>query len=124
MNDAPTDRRRIFNWRGPADAARLTDVIAEACAGELFELDGALVWLQAGQLIPVNRDLMREIVSRHVAAVRLVERGTFGWQAERHPFAFAPGVDVAKEPDERVLIDLINGLMERVARGPSAPVRL
>jgi hypothetical protein len=50
--------------------------------------------------------------------------GTPLWQVEFNAFNFSPGADTSKEPNEKALIDLLNGLKLLVAKGPSEPFRL
>jgi hypothetical protein len=121
------DGRRIFVWHGknPAeDANRLTNAVAEAAIAELFELNGGLFWLDKGRLVPANKDVLRNIIARHIVAVRLVDHGGDKWESEFYPFEFPVTADVSKQPNERVLIDMTAALLERVAKGPSEPRRL
>jgi hypothetical protein len=127
MNDKAPDGRKILIWHGRdpiADKKRLADTIAEAAVAELFNLDGELVTIDAGQLVPVTKDILREIIARHVASVRLVSRGTFGWDVEFYAFEFPLVADTGKEPDQRILIELTELLLDRVAKAPAAPVTL
>ena len=60
------DGRRIFIWHGRnpvEDTHRFTDTIAELAIAELFELNGNLVWLDKGRLVPVIKDTLRKIIA-------------------------------------------------------------
>jgi hypothetical protein len=61
---------------------------------------------------------------KHAQRARLIQRQLISCWVSLRPFAFAPGVDISKEPNEQVLTDLLNALKSRVAKGPSAPSRL
>lgn len=122
MKEAP-DGRKIFLWRGPEATNRLTDAIAEAAIAELFNVNGVLVWLNEGQPVPVNKGVLREVITRHIVSVRLVDRES-SWKVEYFSFAFSITADVSKEPNERVLIDMAAALLGQVAKGPQEPVRL
>jgi hypothetical protein len=121
------DGRRIFVWRGPEDGTRLADVVAEEAVAELFEVDRSLVWLNAGRHAPAHVNVLREIITRKIKSVRLVNRGTTDaprWEHEFFPFDFPRVADTSREPDEKVLIALSAALLLRVAKGPSKPFRL
>ena len=123
MNDRSTldDGRRLFVWRSANDASRLADALAEAGVTELFNM-GELVWLQRGQAIPVNsRAMMLEIVTKFIAGVRLADHGEFGPGVEYYSYEFPPGADTSKQPDQTILLSLIELLVDRVAKGPVAP---
>jgi hypothetical protein len=73
MSHTPDDRKK-FIWHGrnrTEDINKLADTIAEAAIAELFNLAKELVTIDAGQLVPVNKDMLREIIARHVASIRL-----------------------------------------------------
>ena len=129
MKTAP-DGRRIFIWHGrdPAeDTNRLTAAVAETCAAEIFELNGSLVWFHEGQLVSVSRPILLEIITKRIGGVRLVNHGTTDkpiYETEYFSFGFPPGADTSKEPDEKVLLSLMNGLKLLIAKGPSAPFKL
>jgi hypothetical protein len=125
MKTAP-DGRRVFVWHGknPAeDTSRLTEAVAEVAITELFELNGILVHLTEGQLVPVNKDVLREIIKRHIVSVRLMSRGT-DWEREFYSLDFPITADPSKEPDQRVLIDMVAALQGLVAKGPSESIKL
>jgi hypothetical protein len=42
---------------------------------------------------------------------------------EYFDFDFPPGANLAAEPNERVLIDMLTALLELVAEGPRKPAR-
>jgi hypothetical protein len=96
------DGRRIFVWHGRdlvEDTKRLTDVVAEAAVMELFTLNGSLVCLNEGQPVPVNKDVLREIITRHVVPVRLVSCDDDDiWEPEFYSFDFSITADTSKEP--------------------------
>jgi hypothetical protein len=104
------------------DANRLADAVAEETTTELFEVDGSLVWLdpRAGggdQPVAVYKDILRNIITQHIVSVRLVNRG-MRWECERFSFNFPPGKNASEEPNEQILIGLIDMLLSRVAKGP------
>jgi sRNA-binding carbon storage regulator CsrA len=116
MKNAP-DGRRIFVWRGPGDTNRLADAVAEEAVAELFEVDRSLVWLNAGRHAPAHVNVLREIITRKIKSVRLVNRGTTDaprWEVE----------DFSLDLPVEVIVALSAALLERVAKGPSAPRRL
>ena len=125
MNDnTQLNDKKVFLWHGPEDQNRLTAAIAEVAIAELFNMNGGLVWFNEGRAVPVNKDVLREIITRHLVSVRLVSRGEFGLKREFYTFAFPVTADASKEPNERVLIDMAETLLLQVAKGPSAPHRL
>ena len=81
----------------------LTDEIAESI--ELYNHDGTLVQLDysTGKLISINRDALHRLIDKHIAAVRVVNHGTKGWQREYYSYGFAHGADTRLEPDAKVL---------------------
>jgi hypothetical protein len=116
------DGRRVFVWRGEGDTNRLAEAVADHAVTELFFVDGNLVRLDpsGGRPIPVGRNTLHEFVARHVVTVRLGSDG----QVEYHPFTFPPRADLSREPDQKVLTDLMTLLPRLCARGPSAPSQL
>jgi len=52
------------------------------------ELNGILVHLGEGRVIPVNRNVLRDLITRHIASVRLVNRGDGKWEVEYYSFEF------------------------------------
>jgi hypothetical protein len=124
------DNREIFIWKGrdpAAEAAALADAIAPRAITELFYVGGVLTHLRDGQFVPVTNDLMREVVARHIKTFRFVNQGTAGaprWEVEFHSFEFPLGGNLREGPDRRVLINLIEDLAGRVARGPTRPIDL
>ena len=93
------------------------------CAVKLFEMNSSLIWLKDNQTIPVNRPILLEIVTTFIAGVRLVERGP-AYEVEFFSYRFPPDADTSKEPNDKVLTGLMEGLKLLVAKGPSAPQRL
>jgi hypothetical protein len=129
MNEKASDTREVFIWHGrDDDQSRLTAVIARNAITELFNEDGQLVRLHAGRLVPVNKQAMHEIVTKHVRSMRLVNRGTDSepqWEADFYTLEFPPtGTKYdLKGPNERVLINLIDALVPHVAKTPRRPVK-
>jgi hypothetical protein len=129
MNEKAPDTREVFLWRGrDDDLTRLTEVVAAKTKTELFNEDGQLVRLHGGRLVPVNKEGMREIVTRHVKTLRPVNRGTDSephWEVDFYSFGFPPvGTknDVNRGLNEKALIDLIDALVPHVAKTPRRPV--
>ena len=130
MNDK-LGNRRLHHWSGTdrqVDIAVLA--VAIAAAGELFNHNGTLVQLRDGKLIPISRNELQELITRHVAAVRVVKRDGV-WQREFYSYEFAqkpnfelptstnpgPGADSEREPDVEVLNALLQSeLLTRVPR--------
>ena len=89
----------------------LSDALSEVANLHIRDGDGALVWLNAGNLIPVNLSTLPQIVSRFAATERLVNNGR-GWVVEHVPL----------EVDEKTLRCLLmpdrraGGLRERVLK--------
>src|SRR5262245_28365707 len=82
--------RRLHLWRGrdvKQDTAALCDALAATT--ELFNDNGTLVRLDQGKLVPVNLAALRDFIAKHIAGVRLVNRGGT-WQREFFTYAFAP----------------------------------
>jgi hypothetical protein len=126
MNDQATgthtndDRngRAVFHWIGKnrdADQARLADAIAAAIPDLFVHNDGAIVQVdKASGLTPINFATFRDLVAKHVCALRLVPNGA-GWQRNYFSYSFPPpgGPDWrhggrrpspnASEPDNAVL---------------------
>jgi hypothetical protein len=123
MTDA-YDGQTVFLWHGPEDASRLTAVVAQAAVTELFNVNRELIWLNGSKPVPVNKDVLRAIIARHIVSLRLVGRGEFGLEREFYAFDFPVTADARHEPNERVLIDMIPALVDRVAKGPSEPLIL
>ena len=130
MNDK-LGNRRLHHWSGTdrqVDIAVLA--IAIAATGELFNHNGTLVQLRDGKLIPISRNELQELITRHVAAVRVVKRDGV-WQREFYSYEFAqkpnfelptstnpgPGADSERESDVEVLNTLLQSeLLTRVPR--------
>src|SRR5262245_54999056 len=111
MKSAAEDKlegRRVFVWRGPNDAPRLAEVIAEAAAAEIFNLDGNLVFLDGDQPVPINKDILQGIISRHIISVRLENRGSFEYRPEYFSLEFPLVASTREQPDQKILLDLIN----------------
>jgi hypothetical protein len=127
-NHKAPDTREVFVWFGrDDDESRLTAVIARTAIAELFNVDRQLHRLHRGQLIPVHKQMMQEIVTQHVKTLRLVDRGTADearWEVEFYAFEFPPmGTKYdLKGPNERVLVNMIDALVPLVAKAPRQPV--
>jgi hypothetical protein len=136
MNDrTELNGRRPFVWLGQdptKDTNRLTDAVAEATVMELFNVNGSLFQLVPceggrGRLVAVNKDVMRDIITRHIAGVRLLNHGSTAapiWKVELYSFDFPLVADTSKQPDQQVLLNLITALAGQVAKGPQEPRRL
>jgi hypothetical protein len=112
---------------GPQDTARLADTVAEKTQTELFNVNRSLFRLTEGRLIAVNKDVLRDIIARHIVSLRLVNRASTNdprWEIENFSFEFPIVADTSEQPDQRVLLDLIEALVLRVAKGPSTPHQL
>ena len=114
--------RHQHRWSGldrDKDIAALADKLAEV-VDNLFNHDGALVQLDpTGKLLPVNRAALHDIITKHIAAVRVVNRDGV-WRKEFFSYAFAPkprfgpptvanpraDKDTGHEPDLEVLDQL------------------
>jgi hypothetical protein len=67
-----------------------TNVIADALAeyADLFDQGGSLVWLANGKLVRVTPPVLAEIIPKHLATKKLVNRGTDddpNWEVEHIP---------------------------------------
>src|SRR5262245_45968038 len=126
MTNTAADGRRIFTWRGkPDDTKRLAQAIAEACATELFVMNGGLVMPRDGGLVQISAGILRDLVTKHIAAVKLVHNSDGTWGIEFFSFEFRGGMrDTSVEPDDKVLISLMSELAQLVAKGPVAPSKL
>ena len=113
MNDK-LGNRRLHHWSGTdrqADIAVLA--VAIAATGELFNHNGTLVQLRDGKLIPISRNELQELITRHVAAVRVVKRDGV-WQREFYSYEFAQKPNFGpptsagseREPDDKVLDEI------------------
>jgi hypothetical protein len=118
------DGRTVFLWRCPEDTNALTEAVAAAAVTELFNVNRELIWLNGSKPVPVNKDILRTIIARHIVSLRLVGRGEFGLEREFYAFDFPVTADTRHEPNERVLIDMIDALLGQVAKGPQVPLRL
>jgi hypothetical protein len=125
------DARKKFIWRGrDDDEKRLTDVIADRAAGEIFNVDGYLAYLDNGRPVGITPAVMRDIIARHVGTPRLIERGTADerkFDVVLEAFAFPPAGskwDQNKGPNEKTLLNMIKNLVDMVAKAPRPPVRL
>ena len=127
MNDDKLKGRRVFSWKGKnpvADVNAFADAIAEVA--DLFNLEGTLVWLNDGELIPVTKILLVKIITKFIARKRIKNIGT-KWAVEYCSFEFPISADIAVEPNDAVLNILLGtrqrvdqpeipGLLERVPR--------
>jgi hypothetical protein len=57
-----------------ADARTLADALVESNA-DLFNRDGILVLLRDGTLVPGGRDILLDVLDKHVAVKRVVQNG-------------------------------------------------
>jgi hypothetical protein len=134
MNTTELGSRRLHVWRGrhhgstrphglvdavKEDTATLAEAIVEAV--ELFNAGGQLVQLDpTGKIIPINRAALHGLVSKHIAAVRVVNVGTADppiWQRQYYSFGFEQHADTAHEPDAKVLDELFrNELLWRLPK--------
>ena len=124
---APDERKSIFIWRGPQDVDRLADAIAEKTQTELFNVDRGLCHFTEGRLVAVNKDILRDIITRHLVSLRLVNRASTNdplWELEYFNFDFPIVADTGKEHDQKILLNLIEALVSKVAKGPSEPRQL
>jgi hypothetical protein len=99
---APDKRKFIFIWRGPQDVDRLADAIAEKTQTELFNVDRGLHHLTEGRLVAVNKDILRDIIARHIGSLRLVNRGSTNnpvWELEYFNFDFPVVADTSERPN-------------------------
>jgi hypothetical protein len=111
-------------WRGRdpiEDTVSLAQAVA-ASSAELFRTtEGQLVRVSEGRLVPVGRDGLCEIAAEHVWTRKPVNRGTATepiWEVEYGPFDFAPGTDLSRGPNDRVLMTLLTGrALERMPPG-------
>src|SRR5262245_19801366 len=117
------DGRRLFMWRGQSSIGELASTIAEAAALELFNANGVLTRLYNNQLVPITLDILRGIVGWYVASVRLVSDPS-GWKPELYSFEFGNTPHADKEPNQRVLVELLDLLIDKVARAPREPSTL
>jgi hypothetical protein len=75
MPRAPDGRVLVQLCNDPmVDARTLADAIVESNA-DLFNRDGTLVQLRDGTLVHVNRDILLEVLNKHVAVKRVVKNG-------------------------------------------------
>src|SRR5262245_26636544 len=114
------DGRHLFAWRGPNSIGQLADVIADACVLELFSHNGTLTRLYEGRLVPISLDILRGLITRHVAGVRLVSTPG-GWEHELFSFEFPNTPNSDLQPNQKVLVELANLLLDRVGRAPREP---
>ena len=87
-------------------------------------MNRSLFRLTGGRLIAVNKDVLRDIIARHIVSLRLVNRTSTNdphWEIENFSFEFPIVADTSEQPDQRVLLDLIEALVLRAAKGPSEP---
>ena len=105
---APEDRKKVFTWRGKDDdERRLTELIADVCAAEIFDVNGSLTWFTEGRTIPITAPVLHEIISKHITGVRLTNRGKFGLAVEFFSFDFRPETNTRKGPNDQVLLRII-----------------
>jgi hypothetical protein len=107
LNDSGLKGRQLYAPRSDdpyANLSLLADLIAKL--PDIFDHEGRLVWLDAGVLHIVNKDLLPKIIREHIVIQVLVNRGT----AEKQNWerAFRP-----LEVDQRTLILLLREPRER-----------
>jgi hypothetical protein len=122
MGFAP-DGRVVFVWRGEGDTNRLGEAIADHAVAELFLLEGdVLVQLDpaGGRPTSIGRNTLHEFVARHVVTVQIGSEG----RVEYQPFTFPQRADLSREPDQKVLTDLMTILPRLCAKGPTVPSML
>ena len=75
MPRAPDGRVLVQLCNDPmVDARTLADAIVESNA-DLFNRDGTLVLLRDGAFVVCNRDILLEVLNRHVCVKRVVKNG-------------------------------------------------
>ena len=75
MPRAPDGRVLVRLCNDPmADARTLADALVESNA-DLFNRDGILVLLRDGTLVPGGRDILLDVLDKHVAVKRVVQNG-------------------------------------------------
>jgi hypothetical protein len=75
MPRAPDGRQLVQLCKDPiADARTLADAILESDA-DVFNHDGSLVLLRDGTFVVCNRDILLEVLDKHVAVKRAVKNG-------------------------------------------------
>jgi hypothetical protein len=110
MNDERTIF--VFHQGRVEDVKRLTEAIADKLILQLFNLDGRLFWLsEAGQLTPMTRKLLADLICRHFISVHLARRDDGSHFVEYLQLV----------PEGQDLIDIMDALVSRVAKGPSQP---
>jgi hypothetical protein len=121
MDDKLGDRKEYRpRGRDPReDLCTLADTIAGSEAG-LFNEDGALIWIVAGERVMVTLAALRKICARYLVT-RHQRKTANGWEVEYRPY----------EPDEMTLRTLLGArdwqdgsLVQRLPETPSASVRL
>ena len=68
--------------------------------------------------------MLRDIIARHIVSLRLVNRASTNapvWEIEKFQFDFPVVADTSEQPDQRVILNLINALVSLVAKGPMEP---
>src|SRR5262245_54448333 len=124
MHGTAPDGRRLHLWHGQdldEDTSRLAEAIAEATRTELFNVNGSLFWLTEGRLVAVGKDVLREIIRKHVVSLRLVNRGSTNaplWEVEYFEFDFPIAADARERPNQQVLLNIGTALLALVAKGP------
>jgi hypothetical protein len=107
MNESGLNGRQLYAPRSDdpyVNLSLLADLIAKL--PDIFEHEGRLVWLNAGVLHFVNKDLLPKIVREHIVTQVLVNRGTAekqNWERVFRPL----------EVDQRTLILLLREPRER-----------
>jgi hypothetical protein len=123
--DQATSLTEVIIQQNNPNVTALAKVLARKAGTELCSIGGSLNRLRDGRFDLATKFDMRELCDQHVVSYRHVNRGTTArarYEVEWFSFAFPVAADLNKEPNERVLIDLLNALVPLVVKGPSAPV--
>jgi hypothetical protein len=132
MNEDRKNDWTLFVWhRHAAEAenlARLTAALAPRVLAELVNEAGSLCRLHNGELVPVSREDMRNIVTKHIRTPVVITRDNGAGTTREmafEPFAFPMAgskQDIGHQPNDRVLTALQDALIPLVARAPTPPI--
>jgi hypothetical protein len=127
MNDQNT--RKVFVWRGDGeDEKRLTDIIADRVAAEIINVDGYAAILRDGQPVRITKEILRDIVDRHIRTPKPVDHGTDGQRKMEImlvPLEFPVAGskhDSGRGPTEKTLLAMIEHLADMVTKASRAPI--